>query len=242
LTYAGYVLELAIVLCVLRRGKAGHLRWLAAYVSALFAADTARWYVLFRYGFSSSKYAIFYWLSDAFLALGAFVLVCVLFRQACKAHLGLWKSLRVFLVTVLVLVAGVSYLSLSKNYEHLFSMFIVEFQQDLYFTCLILNTLLYLLLVRLESADEQLNLLVCGLGLQFAGPAANLAFMYLTRSQGYSGWLFSYLSPLCTLGMLAIWLYAVVRVPSEAPQKVTAELSVEASALRPAGPNAFEVD
>jgi hypothetical protein len=231
--FAGYLLELGILAFAWRIRNLKALRWPVVYAGAMLGASGVRSYVLNRYGFSSSQYANLYWGSDVLLVLGAFLLICALFRRACARHPQLWSPVRTLLITVFVLVAGVSCFSLSKNYNHLFSMFIVEFQQNLYFTCLVLNTLLYLLMAHVECADEQLNLVVCSLGLQFAGPAANLAFMYLTRSQGYSGSIFSYLSPLCTDGMLSIWLYALTRVPSEAAQKVTPELAVQPAALRP---------
>jgi hypothetical protein len=231
--FAGYLLELAIILVAWRVGKFKSLRVLTAYIAAMLAASGLRSYVLSRYGFSSTQYADFYWLSDVALALGAFLLIGALFRRACADHPHLWSAVRTMLFSVFALVAGVSFISLSKNYDHLFSMFIVEFQQNLYFACLVLNTLLYLLMARLESADEQLNLLVCGLGLQFAGPAANLAFVYLTHNEAHGRALYTYLSPLCTLGMLAIWLFAVAQGPSEVRQSVSGELAVETLALRP---------
>ncbi len=231
--YACYAAELGVVFFLGRRSRLRDEVWLAAYLAALLGVGIIRSYGLYSYGVNSIQYAYSYWLTDVVLALGAFLLVCALFRRACSRHSRLWATLRTMLVSVFALVAGVSFISLSKNYDHLFSMFIVEFQQNLYFACLVLNTLLYLLMAHLESTDEQLNWLVIGLGLQFSGPAANLAFMYLAHSQSHSGSLFSYLSPLCTLGMLSIWLYAVARVPSEVPERVSGELAVETAALRP---------
>jgi hypothetical protein len=223
LQYAGYAAELGIIFYALRRGHARRLWAVIAYVTAMLATDLARSYVLFHYGLSSRQFATFYYVSDALLVIGAFLLVCLLFRAACEDHPNLWHSLRFFLATVLVLVLGVSLLSLSENYAKLFPTFIVEFQQNLYFTCLVLNTLLYILMTRIESADEQLSLVVVGLGLQFAAPAANFALMYLTGVSSYAESLFAYLSPLCTLGMLLIWLYAVARVPARAPESIQAD-------------------
>lgn len=223
LQYAGYAAELGIIFYALRRGHAKRLWGILVYAGAMLATDMARSYVLSRYGLSSRQFATFYYVSDALLVLGAFLLVCLLFRAACEGHPSLWHSLRFFLATVLVLVLGVSLLSLSENYAKLFPNFIVEFQQNLYFTCLVLNTLLYILMVRIESADEQLSLVVVGLGLQFAAPAANFALMYLTGVSSYAESLFAYLSPLCTLGMLLVWLYAVVRVPATVPESISAD-------------------
>ena len=67
-----------------------------------------------------------------------------------------------------------------------FTLFIIEFNQNLYFTCLVLNTLLYILLQQIDSADDELGLLVCGVGIQFAGPAATLALLTLTTGEHFA--------------------------------------------------------
>jgi len=92
----------------------------------------------------------------------------------------------------------------------------VEFEQNLYFTCLVLNTLLYLLLQQTHSADEELGLLVCGLGIQFAGPAASFALVHLTSGEAYATSLNHFLGQLCTMGMLLTWFYAVAWMPKRA--------------------------
>ena len=122
----------------------------------------------------------------------------------------MWNLVRLFLLFVFVLVVGVSGLCFSRNYNNLFTDFIIEFNQDLYFACLVLNTLLYLLLQYIESIDDQLVLLVCGVGLQFAGPAASLALLHITRSEPFVQSLTRSFMPLCSFGMLLVWAYAIV--------------------------------
>src|SRR5207245_9709902 len=99
--------------------------------------------------------------------------------------------------------------------------FMTEFQQNLYFACLVLNTLLYLLRQRRQSEDEELAMTVCGLGIQFAGPAANFALVYLAQGNASFQALYQYLGVFCTIGMLATWGYAVVHVPQ--PAKVASK-------------------
>jgi len=106
--------------------------------------------------------------------------------------------------------------SISRNYSNIFGHFIVDLQKNLYFTCLVLNTLLYILMQKFETADDELNMLVCGLGLQFAGPAAMLALVFLSPNHQYTNPLFAFVSPLCTLGMLVTWFYAVAPGPKTA--------------------------
>jgi hypothetical protein len=227
LQYAVYFLEFALVAYLARKGHVRRLLGLSIYLGGLLLIDAiGRPIVLYRYGFNSPQFAYVYWLSDAFLELTAFALVCVLFRRACANKKKLWESVRLVLGFVLVLVLAVSLFSLSSHQNQLLTRFIVEFEQNLYFTCLVLNTLLYILLQQTNSADEELGLLACGLGIQFAGPAASYALLYLMP-----GWIHAYtvnniLGQLCTMGMLLTWFYAIARVPKAAPVFGNAQLAL----------------
>ena len=184
----------------------------ASYVAFLLAADLGRACVLRLHGFNSRQYYYVYWSTDFLLVIAAFFLVCLLFRRGCLHQDKMWRFVRLFLVFIFILVIGISCLSLSRNYSNLFTYFIIEFKQNLYFACLVLNTLLYLLLQHIESVDDQLGLLVCGVGIQFAGPAATLALVHLTTGEGIARSLYYFTIPLCTLGMLLVWAYAIVCV------------------------------
>ena len=211
-------LVLGLLLFLVYQGLWKRLTGVSLYLFALLLIDgVGRRYVLYHFGAVSNAYVYFYWLTDAALALGAFLLICTFFQRACAKDTKLWPFLRLFLVFVFVLVLGISALALSRNYANLFTRFIYEFNQNLYFTCLVLNTLLYIMMQQIETADDELGMLVCGMGLQFAGPAANFALMFLTPDHTpayeYAKLLFGFVGPLCTLGMLLTWFYAVARLP-----------------------------
>lgn len=212
LQYASYAIELVLVVLLLRRRRWRDTTTFSAYLFGYFAVDAIlRPTVLYVFGFSSLQYRYTYWISDVLLTLGAFLLICLLFRRACSAKPEVWSYLRSMLAAVLVIVAFISYFSLAHHYENLFGRFIVGLQENLYFTCLVLNTLLYIMLQQWNSVDERLTLLVCGLGIEFAGPAANMALMYLTPGGKDAGLLLALLIPLCNLGMCVVWLYAVAQ-------------------------------
>jgi hypothetical protein len=227
LQYTVYFLEFALVAYLVRKGHLRRLAGISVYLLGLLLIDAVgRPFVLYRFGFSSPQYAYTYWLSDAFLELTAFALVCALFRRACEHHEKLWETVKLVLGFVFVLLVGISLFSLSSHENQLLTRFIIEFEQNLYFTCLVLNTLLFILLQQTQSADEELELLVCGLGIQFAGPAASYALIHLTP-----GWVFAtlvndILGQLCTMGMLLTWFYAVARVPKASPASATRELAL----------------
>ena|SRR5215472_69353 len=216
LAYAGYVLEFGLLVVLLLRGYANRLTSLVVFVATVFAVDAiARPWTLYHYGQKSHQYFVWYWFTELLLVLGIFLLICAFFRRACSRHQEVWAFVRPVLALVLLLVIAVSGSAFTQHLLHheLFSRYIFEFGENLYFSCAVLNTVLYLMLLRFQDVDGELPLLVCGLGIQCAGPAANSALAYLAGNQGPARVLLVYLSPLCTLGMLAVWLYAVMREP-----------------------------
>ena len=214
LQYAGYLVEAVICLLLFWQGRWRRLKVLGLYVAALFVLDgLARSASLSFFGQRSAQYYYLYWATDVLLALGAFLLVCAFFRRACAQDEKRWAFVRLSLISVFAIVLGVSALSLTRNYAHLYTVFIIEFSQNLYFSCLVLNTLLYVMLQQLAIEDDELGLLICGMGLQFAGEAAGLALVHVTSGENFARVIFGVWNPACTLGMLLIWIYAITRAP-----------------------------
>jgi hypothetical protein len=221
LQYGIYVLEAGVCVLLASRGRWWHLKGLSLYVTLLFGLDgVARPAVLNYFGGKSVQFAYFYWLTDVVLAMGAFLLICSFFRRACTQEQKLWRFVRLLLVFVFVLVVAISFLALTRHYSQLYTRFIVEFSQNLYFSCLVLNTLLYVMIQQLAIDDDELGLLVCGLGVQFAGEAAILALYNLTVGENFARALIDFLTPACTLGMLVIWIYAISKTPQEVPVRL----------------------
>lgn len=215
--YAGYVVEAAICLMLSWQGRWRRHTGLCLYVVALFLLDgVARPAALSHFGPKSTQYFYTYWLTDVILALGAFLLVCAFFRRACAQDEKWWHFVRLVLISVLVLVLIYTGLNLTRHYANLYTMFIVEFSQNVYFSCLVLNTLLYVMIQQIAVDDDELGLLVCGLGVQFAGEAAGLAFYHLTAGDNFAHVFFSFLNPACTLGMLSVWIYALLKASQTA--------------------------
>jgi len=234
LSYAGYILEAGLLVYLLARGHAKRLWELVFYLTLSLGVITARSYTLHQYGLASTQYGSCYWTTDLLLVLAAFVLVISFFRRACSENPEMWQHVRFLLGTVLVAIAGISYFSLASHGDRFFSYFIVEFSQNLYFASLVLTTLLYLMTLKMEVSDERLGMLVCGLGIEFAGPAAGLALIYLNGGNEIARLVGFYFVPLCDAGMILTWFYAVSRVPETAkvprgsvqPGRVLAEESI----------------
>jgi hypothetical protein len=197
-----------------RGGRLRRLKGLGLYVASLFLLDgVARPAVSNFFGQGSPQFFYFYWLTDVVFALGAFLVICGFFRRACAKEEKMWGLVKHLLVLVFLVVLGFTALSLTRHYSLLYSKFIFEFSQNLYFTCLVLNTLLYVMLQQLAIEDDELGLLVCGMGVQFAGEAAWFALLHLTAAPNLAQALTRFLAPICTLAMLSIWVYAIGKTP-----------------------------
>jgi hypothetical protein len=225
LEYAGFGLQAFICFLLARQGRWRRLKGPSLYMAGLLLLDgVGRSAVQNYFGVLSAQYAYFYWLTDFLFAMGAFLLTCGFFRRATVSEERIWSTVRLVLIFVFIVVLGISSLSLTRNYSHLYtggqvSVFIVEFSQNLYFSCLILNTLLYVMIQQLAIDDDELALLVCGMGVQFAGEAAGLALYHLGlgAKMPFVSFLFSLLNPACTLGMLLTWIYAIKKRPETVP-------------------------
>jgi hypothetical protein len=215
LQYAVYSLEIGVAIALVCRGYGRRLAGVFVYLVLLVGVDAVgRPLVLHRYGFDSNQYTYFYWLTNALLLLAALLLVCAFFRSAFAREKKWWDILKLALPLVFVLVVAISLFSIWRNYKEVpTAKFISEFGQYLYFTCLVLNTLLFIMMQYVETADDVLPMLVCGLGLQFAGPAATMALLTLAPHNPLAVALMRNLEPVCTLAMLSVWLYAVNRGP-----------------------------
>jgi hypothetical protein len=212
--YAGYAVEAIICLLLIRQARWRRLMVLCLYVAALFLLDgIARSASLSFFGQRSTQYYYIYWVTDVMLDLGAFLLVCAFFHRACAQDARRWAFVRFMLISVFAIVLVVSTFSITRNYANLYTVFIVEFSQNLYFSCLVLNTLLYVMIQQFAIDDEQLGLMVCGMGVQFAGEAAGLALVHVTSGGDFARQIFGVLNPACTLGMLVIWIYAITKTP-----------------------------
>jgi len=229
---AGILIEAALVLYVAWSSQWKRQAAAAFYLTCLLVAQLTRACVLHAYGFASQRYYYIYWSTDFLLVLSAYLAVCLLFRRAGLREEKNWRLIRLLLVSVFVLVAALSGVSLSLNRNKFFTYFIIAFNQNLYFACLALNTLLYVLLQYIDSTDDELALLVCGVGIQFAGPTATLALLHLTAGERFAQSLTASVMPLCTLGMLLVWAYAITHAKDAATQitrrvaEATADLNV----------------
>jgi len=217
LQYGGYLAQVLLLGVLTARGHWRRLVGVSLYLIVFVSIDSVvRPYTLIHYGFKSPEYCHVYWLTDIILTVLAFALVCGFFRRACKANEKLWHNLRPMLGLVFILLVAVSYFMIANNFSDLYSRypgFIYQLQQNTYFACLVLSTLLYIMMQRSEVRDEELAMLVSGMGILFAAPAACLAGHKLLPQFDHVNTLLSNVDQLCMLGMLFTWWYAITKLP-----------------------------
>src|SRR5215469_530709 len=89
--YVGYALELGLLVALLWRGYTRRLTALVVFVATYFGVDAlVRPWTLHHYGERSQQYFVWYWFTEVFLVLGAFLLICAFFRRACLQHAEVW--------------------------------------------------------------------------------------------------------------------------------------------------------
>ncbi len=190
--------------------------YLNLYVVAVCGCDVLRWAFLGTYGFSSPQYSYAYYLSDAVLAILAYVLILeffdILFRNS-----PLRVTVRLALFFFFLLVAGMSYVFVSHSVSHFYSHLVMEFQQNMYFAMVMLAALLWISLAHLRLGDRQLNVLIAGVGIHASSLASGNALANLLPKELYLALVpvMQRLSPLATLTMFSLWSYAFLRVPAE---------------------------
>jgi hypothetical protein len=219
IAYADYFFEVALLaylLIGLFRRRSEGLAGITAYMLASVGLGGLRMYAAFNYGPQSRPYAAIYWLTDYALVFAVFLLIVSFFHRALADRPEAWRRVRPALVSVFILTGAVSCAIITYRGYSFFPYFVVEFQQDLYFACLVLTTALYLTLVKFEPMDDQFGLLVAGLGMMFAGFAVSFALFIVGGGSALSGLLTGYIAPLFDIAMVSIWFYAAARVPMRA--------------------------
>jgi hypothetical protein len=207
--YATYVLEVCVCVSLIRGGRWRRLKGVGLYVASLFLLDgVARTAVRYCFGPASAQFFYFYWMTDVVIGLSAFLVICGFYWRACLKKEKLWGRARLLLILMLFVILAASTRSLI-HYTHLYVTFVIGFSQNLYFACLVLNTLLYVMLQLFAIDDDELRLLVCGLGVQLAGVPACFALLHFTANNSLARVLAVSLAPCCTPGMLLVWLYTV---------------------------------
>ncbi len=169
------------------------------------------YYVYAVHGYDSLQYYYFYYLGDAVPNVVGYLLIGSFFDRLLRKSV-FHKYVRPTLAIFFVFIVGISVLFISSSVDRLYSRFVNEFQQNLYFVGVLLTFLLWMSVSYLDVRSRRFTLLVSGLGIYFAAHASNYAIRFLFPSLSA---LTLVVPPLAYNFMVGLWLYTFLRVPEE---------------------------
>ncbi len=168
-------------------------------------------YVIYVFGYTSYRYFYFYYTGDAIQNVAGYLLIGSFFDRLLRESV-FHKYVRPTLAIFFLLITGISALFIAGSVDRLYSRFVIEFQQNLYFVGVLLTFLLWMSVNYLAVQSRRFSLLVSGLGIYFAAHAANYAIRFLFPSLSA---LTLVVPPLAYNFMVGLWLYTFLRVPEE---------------------------
>lgn len=215
------ILALAVAVVCVRNKCFLRYFFLNSYLLFFTAHTLGGFYLLRTQGYNSLSYFHFYYTGDAILSVIGYLLVASFFDQLLRGSI-FRPYVRPTLAIFFFLVIGVSGVFVLRNYSHLYSRFVIEFEQNMFFVGVLLTFLLWISMSYLQAESRRFVLLVSGLGIYFSAHAANYALRFLFPGPTHPNLLeiLSRVPPLAYTFMVVLWLYAFWRVPE-------AEVAVE---------------
>lgn len=202
-------LALAVVGVCLRQRCIIRYLFLNLYLLSITAHTIGGLYFIRTEGYESPAYFYFYYTGDAILTVFGYLLIASFFDQMFRGSF-LRPYIRPTLAIFFMLVVGVSALFISRNVPNLYSRFVIQFEQNMFFVGVLLTLLLWISMSYLRAESRRFVLLVSGLGIYFSAHAANYALRFLFRDLAD---VLTKVPPLAYTLMVLLWLYTFVRVP-----------------------------
>lgn len=168
-------------------------------------------YFIRKEGYNSVAYFYFYYTGDAVVTVINYLLIGSFFSYLFRDSI-FRKYVRLVLAFFFLGVVVVSGLFISGGLERLYSRWVIEFQQNMYFVGVLLTFLLWMTMTYLGAETRRFVLLVSGMGIFFAAHAANYALRFLSHSTKLEEVL-ARVPPLAYTFMVVLWLYTFWRVP-----------------------------
>ena len=173
--YLGTALELAFVVCSVRRRSFLGYFFLNLYFLLAIASSVIRHLSLAKFGLDSAQYRYAYFYTDALLTLALYMALISLYARVF-GELRFSKYLRLTAVLLLLGTALFSYAVVAQSSDRLSTTtFAWELSQNLYFVGLVLTYVLWGAVLKLRETRTRLVQFVLSLGLYFSAYAASFA-------------------------------------------------------------------
>ncbi len=204
-------LSVGVVLVCLRNKTFLRYLLLQLYLLSNLAFTLGCYYVYSVYQYDSLQYYYFYYVGDAIPNVIGYLLIGSFFDRLLRESV-FHKYVRPTLAIFFVLIVGISAFFIVGSVEHLYSEFVLELQQNLYFVGVLLTFLLWMSVNYLDVRSRRFTLLVSGLGIYFAAHAASYALRFLFSGLEAP---MTVVPPLAYNFMVGLWLYTFLWVPEE---------------------------
>jgi len=172
--FLGATLEIAVVVCAIRRHVFGRYLCLNLYMLSSFLVSIARYETLNRFGFHSRQYLYFFYYSDAVLTIFLYLALITLYLHVFD-EMKVEKYVRLAALLLLAGTALFSYAVVQQSSHRMVTSFVYELSQNLYFVGLVLTYVLWGAILKLRETRTQLIQLVLSLGVYFSAYAATFA-------------------------------------------------------------------
>src|SRR5260370_1693245 len=133
-----------------------------------------RYAALAHFGLRSSEYRYFYYYSDAVLTIFLYLALITLYLHVFD-EMKVEKYVRLAAIVLLAGTALFSYAVVQQSSQRMFTSFVYELSQNLYFVGLVLTYVLWGAILKLRETRTQLVQLVLSLGVYFSAFAATFA-------------------------------------------------------------------
>ena len=213
-------LEIAVVVCALRRRCFGRYLCLNLYMLSSLLVSFLRYEALSRFGFRSHQYLYCFYYSDAVLTIFLYLALITLYLHVFD-EMKVDKFLRLAALFLLVGTALFSYGVVQQSSQRMVTSFVYELSQNLYFVGLVLTYVLWGAILKLRETRTQLIQLVLSLGVYFSAYAATFALGNIFPNLQS----IAEICPLFGCMLPLAWAYAFFRLPPDA-RMATARLAV----------------
>jgi hypothetical protein len=223
LWFLGVLAEIAVVVCVFRRRSFRRYYSLVFYILCDICVTFGLFYCVKHFGFTSPRYAYFYYYSDSLLTLLLFWVIIQFYLQTFE-EMGASQYIGWAAAIMIVATAVFSYAVVHQNRGNLTSRFVVELGQNLYFVGVVLTYLLWGAILKLRETRMRLIQLVLALGIYFSADAVAYALRNLFPSlqPNFLRWI----PPMMGVWLPVAWAYTMTKV-SEDSRLAPARLMVK---------------
>ncbi|MEE9236050.1 MAG: hypothetical protein V3U28_11485 [Candidatus Acidoferrales bacterium] len=217
-TLLGVIASLGAVVVCLRQKAFQAYMFLNLYLLFSIIHSLGTLYFIKSFGYESLAYFYFYYFGDVIASILGYLLIASFFDRLLRRSMFA-PYVRPTLTIFFLLVVGVSALFVLQNYSRLYSRFLIELQQNMFFVGVVLTFLLWISMNYLHAENRRFVLLVSGLGIYFSAHAANYALRFFFRASDdpTMAAALSRIPPLAYILMVSLWLYTFWRVPVGEP-------------------------